>query len=71
MNRRALGPVPDRATGSPARGRIVTCRRGGCREAATDDMIQLCTIHLANYEHDASRVLALISRAKTPTLSGP
>jgi hypothetical protein len=33
-------------------------------------MIQLCAIHLTNYEHDASRVLTLISKAKTPILSG-
>lgn len=54
----------------PCPGRIVTCRREGCREAAADDMIQLCAIHLTNYEHDASRVLTLISKAKTPILSG-
>ena len=54
----------------PCPGRIVTCRHEGCREAAADDMIQLCAIHLTNYEHDASRVLALVSKAKTPILSG-
>jgi hypothetical protein len=54
----------------PCPGRIVTCWREGCWEAAADDMIQLCAIHLTNYEHDASRVLALVSKAKIPIFFG-
>ena len=47
----------------PCPGRIVTCRRGGCMRAATDAMIQLCAIHLTNYELECGRRLALAHRA--------
>ena len=31
------------------------CRRDGCREPATDDMIRLCASHLAEYTPEAER----------------
>ena len=40
----------------PCPGRIVTCRRGGCMQAATDHIVQLCPVHLAEYEHECGRV---------------
>ena len=51
----------------PCPGRIVTCRREGCRESALDETICLCPVHLAEYEHECGRVLALAHRAYPST----
>jgi len=51
----------------PCPGRIITCRRGGCMQAATDHIVQLCPVHLAEYEHECGRVLALAHRAYPST----
>ena len=42
----------------PAPGRPVVCRRSGCGEAATDEVVQLCEPHLAAYKAELARVLA-------------
>jgi hypothetical protein len=47
----------------PCPGRIVTCRRGGCMQAATDHIVQLCPVHLAAYEHECGRALSIAHRA--------
>jgi hypothetical protein len=43
----------------PCPGRILTCRRGGCMQAATDHIVQLCPVHLAAYELECGRRLVL------------
>ena len=40
----------------PCPGRPVVCRRDGCREAATDAVMQLCAGHLAGYQAERTRV---------------
>jgi hypothetical protein len=47
----------------PCPGRIITCRRGGCMQAATDHIVQLCPVHLAAYEHECGRALSIAHRA--------
>ena len=36
-------------------------------QAATDHIVQLCPVHLAEYEHECGRVLALAHRAYPST----
>jgi hypothetical protein len=45
-------------------GRIVTCRRGGCRAEATDLVIQLCEHHREGYEAGASLIIGRVGKAK-------
>jgi hypothetical protein len=46
----------------PCTDRPVRCRREGCREAATDHIVQLCPIHLAKDEHECGRALTFAHR---------
>ena len=55
----------------PCPGRIVTCRRGGCMQAATDHIVQLCPVHLAAYEHECGRALSIAHRAFPSTPPPP
>ena len=47
----------------PCPGRIVTCRRRGCREPALDDTVRLCERHMAEYSAEATRTLARVGKA--------
>jgi hypothetical protein len=55
----------------PCPGRIITCRRGGCMQAATDHIVQLCSVHLAAYEHECGWALSIAHRAFPRSASTP
>jgi hypothetical protein len=55
----------------PCPNRREVCRRGGCREAATNHIVQLCPGHLVAYEHECWRVLALARRTYPSKPSSP